>query len=273
MEPASLIFKNGERVSGAFNERALAYADGVFETMRVVSGRIPLWPYHEARLKTAASKLKFNLDLSELRLCVDKTLACLETGEAIIKLVLSRGAESRGSYALINDDCDVLTHIRPPRKNSNSNYIELISVQEQLSNTDDRLLGLKLMYRLPYILPTVGMNLESGQEALFYDVEGCPVETMHHNLFILNERVISGPLLDACGVHGVMRAYLKDRASDFGFAYEVRALSKDDLVHAEGIFVSNAIDGLVPVKALDGIKIDVPDVLTALCNDIQKALN
>ncbi len=41
--------------------RGLAYGDGVFETMRVHRGELPLWPRHLVRLREGARRLAIPL--------------------------------------------------------------------------------------------------------------------------------------------------------------------------------------------------------------------
>ncbi len=45
----SVDFIDADRVS--VTDRGFTYGDGLFETLRVAGGRVPLWPRHEARLR------------------------------------------------------------------------------------------------------------------------------------------------------------------------------------------------------------------------------
>ncbi len=41
------------------DDRGLQYGHGMFETCRVVAGRVPLWSYHRASLDATAQQLEF----------------------------------------------------------------------------------------------------------------------------------------------------------------------------------------------------------------------
>src|SRR5690625_2912282 len=81
-------------------DRGFAFGDGVFETVRVHNGSMPLWPLHEQRLLAGADRLKIPVDLSKVRRFRDQLLAEAgrhETPQGVLKLILSAGEGERGS--------------------------------------------------------------------------------------------------------------------------------------------------------------------------------
>ena len=71
--------------------RGLAYGDGVFETMRVHDGELPLWPGHLARLREGAQRLGIGLpDPAFIEACIDEMIDGADAG--VIKLLLKHGA-------------------------------------------------------------------------------------------------------------------------------------------------------------------------------------
>ena len=78
-------------------DRGLSYGDGLFETMRMVSGRIPLWSRHRQRLGQGAARLDIPLPAAQL----DEHVArqCALGGDAVIKIILTRGVGGRGYSA------------------------------------------------------------------------------------------------------------------------------------------------------------------------------
>src|SRR5690625_1258881 len=100
VEKQPLVSVNG--VLGAMVsplDRGFAYGDGVFETVRVHNGSMPLWPLHEQRLLAGADRLKIPVDLSKVRRFRDQLLAEAgrhETPQGVLKLILSAGEGGRG---------------------------------------------------------------------------------------------------------------------------------------------------------------------------------
>ena len=80
----------------SINDRALQYGDGVFETLRIVNGRIPMWEYHQQRLRNAQAIL--GLPLDDFLSAWDEFIAqnCSGVGNGCAKLIISRGAGPRG---------------------------------------------------------------------------------------------------------------------------------------------------------------------------------
>src|SRR5690606_11971996 len=78
-------------------DRGLAYGDGLFETIRVRSGRPRLYERHLQRLQEGSSRLHLACDLVVLR--AEILAFCAELGEGVAKLLVTRGEGERG-YAV-----------------------------------------------------------------------------------------------------------------------------------------------------------------------------
>src|SRR5512143_4094789 len=71
------------------DDRGLQYGHGMFETCRVVEGRVPLWPWHRARLDQTARRLNIPLLLDPLDTEVAELSRTQNT--AIIKVLVTAG--------------------------------------------------------------------------------------------------------------------------------------------------------------------------------------
>jgi len=86
-------YKNGEQIASDFlDDRGFAYADGFFETMRIVGKSIPLQHYHIERALRSARALKIPLSKarleSELAGCLSK-LDSKSTAVSIYKMLIT----------------------------------------------------------------------------------------------------------------------------------------------------------------------------------------
>ena len=119
---ATRIFRGREAVAALDPaDRGLAYGDGLFETMRVAGGCIPWWDAHLARLARSAQVLGLPApDAGWLQAqCQDLIDAAPE--QAVLKLVLTRGAGGRGYRAPdaptpISAPSSQVTRLPPRRK-------------------------------------------------------------------------------------------------------------------------------------------------------------
>ena len=92
----SAAYIGAERVNAvSFANRGLAYGDGLFETMRVHRGVLPLWPRHLARLREGATRLGIGLpDVAFIESRIAEMIGGTDAG--VLKLLLTRGDGGRG---------------------------------------------------------------------------------------------------------------------------------------------------------------------------------
>ncbi|MDZ7686548.1 MAG: aminotransferase class IV [Gammaproteobacteria bacterium] len=107
-----------------------------------------------------------------------------------------------------------------------------------------RVAGIKHLNRLEQVLASA--ELGDAVEGLMLDIDGNVVEGTRSNLFASLAGQWATPLVDRCGVAGVMREYLIDRTG----ADEVR-LSINGLRAATELFVCNSVFGIYPVTQVD----------------------
>jgi 4-amino-4-deoxychorismate lyase len=71
------------------------------------------------------------------------------------------------------------------------------------------------------------------------------------NLFVRRGSALMTPVLDRCGVAGVMRRWILENAADIALRPTERRLRWQDLREADEVFVSNAVVGLKSVGAIE----------------------
>ena len=79
----------------SFANRGLQYGDGLFETLRVYRGEVPLWPRHLARLREGAARLGIAVpEPAFVEARIAELVTAVEAG--VLKLLLTRGDGGRG---------------------------------------------------------------------------------------------------------------------------------------------------------------------------------
>jgi 4-amino-4-deoxychorismate lyase len=71
------------------------------------------------------------------------------------------------------------------------------------------------------------------------------------NVFAVRNQTLLTPLLDRSGVSGIMRGLVIESARAAGIATEERNLTQADLAAADELFLTNAVLGVWPVRALE----------------------
>lgn len=250
---------NGEAYSAvSIQNRGLNFGDGLFESLLYEDGHIPLVSLHVARLFRDCARLDISLDHELCHRSIEKMVSWASKQNvklAKVKLVVSRGQgasalasypDSRAAAQLILEANSMIS----ANKVQGSNAVELVPAPEPLIVTP-KLAGIKHLSRLPYIVAAQGVERSDSQEILFQDANGHVVETMHHNIFSIQNNTLRTPRLENCGVWGVMRALVIDKlAAAIGYCVEEGSLSLSDLHASDEIVICNAVRGFVPVKKM-----------------------
>ncbi|KRD74648.1 aminodeoxychorismate lyase [Lysobacter sp. Root983] len=237
----------GERAAQALPllDRGYAYGDGLFETLRAHRGQLPWWDAHWRRLNRGAARLRLPLPRPDYVRAEAERL--LDGADAVLKLIVSRGAGGRG-YAPPTDAPPtwlLSTHPLPPPAPAEG--LRLRWCETRLA-TPSALAGLKHCNRLEQVLARAEWDAAEIHEGLMRDGEGAVVCATAANLFVLREGRWWTPSVDRCGVAGVCREQVLAILGEA--AAETATLSQDALESADAVFLCNAVRGILPVARL-----------------------
>lgn len=248
----SLVLVNG--IAGAAvdpTDRGLLYGDGLFETMAVPGGGPRFLDWHLERLGRGARALGFPPpDFDLLRADIARVVAA-ERG--VVKLVLTRGPGARG--------------YRPPREPSPTRIVMRLpwpvsphAAEGGLRlgwcrtrcSRNPALAGLKTLNRLEQVLARGEWDDGAMDEGLMQDDRGQVISATQANLLVRIGGAWVTPLLDQCGVDGVMRRAFRAWSAGRGAPVVERPLSVAEVRAAEALILTNALTGARPVASLDG---------------------
>lgn len=235
--------------------RGLNYGDGLFETMRVHRGALPLWPRHLARLREGAHRLGITLpDVGFIEARMQELVAGTDAG--VLKLLLTRGDGGRG-YAPSADAPPVWLlslHSLPPT----SAALRLHACETRLA-IQPVLAGIKHCNRLEQVLARAEVERAGRDEGLVCDTGGRAVSATAANLLAYRDDRWLTPSVERCGVAGVLRGWLLEQ----GLA-EVGDLSMIDVESADALALCNAVRGILPVSMLGARTWDMHPAITHL---------
>jgi len=224
------------------HDRGLAYGDGLFETMLAFRGDVPWWPAHWQRLRRGAQALRLVLPDENVVRAEGERL--LESGDGVLKLIVTRGAGGRG-YAAPTDaepHWIVSKHPRPPSSPASGLMLRWCDTRLALQPA---LAGIKHCNRLEQVLARSEWDDPTVHEGLVRSADGDVVSATAANVFVLHEGAWKTPSVDRCGIAGVCRAWAL-AALD---AAQSR-LAVTDVEAAEAVFLCNAVRGILPVAQL-----------------------
>lgn len=234
----------------SLTDRGLHYGDGLFETMAVQEGRVRLLDLHLARLARGAARLAIPLADAE-GLAAALAAAAGAMGEGVLKLILTRGSGGRGYFPPDVPTPSLILQRYPPVAVEGQEGVTVRLCELRLAR-QPYLAGLKHLNRLEQVLARAEWRDPAVAEGLMLDSEGLLVEGVASNVFLVREGRLLTPLLDQCGVAGVMRAHVMQRAATLGLEVRETRLVLDDLMAADEVFLTNSLHGIRPVTRLLG---------------------
>jgi len=231
-------------------DRGLQFGDGLFETLRIDAGRPCFWPRHRQRLAAGCERLGI-VGLDWPRLEEELHALAARQPRAALKLIVTRGSSERGYRAAA---------AVPPRR-----ILRLAALPEPPAAPlrvrlcawrlaiHPALAGIKHLNRLDQVMARREWDDPGVAEGLLLDRRGRLVEGTMSNLFLVRDGRLLTPDLSDCGVAGILRSVIIDRAAEAGVELARRALTLDDLAAADEVLLCNSLLGLCPVGRVEGI--------------------
>lgn len=236
----------GESVD--WRDRGLHYGDGVFETMRVRRRGVRLLDYHMDRLAEACGRLRFAPpDISRLRKELARMAA--KRPEGVLKLIVTRGIGTRGYRPSGREKPSRILALHPLPRSVQVDPARLRMCAMRLG-CNEALAGLKTLNRLESVLARAEWTDPAVWEGLMRDGDDNIVCGTMSNFFLRRGSSLITPLLDRCGVAGVMRRWVLGRAAELRLRVRQDRVRWSDVAAADEAFMTNAIVGVVPVAAI-----------------------
>lgn len=235
------------------------FGHGVFETIKVINSRPAFLAQHHARLTASARDLDlpYATSLDDLRERILRLISAngLMNGSAKVVLFHSESDTNRAADAVSSATGElILTRANPYSPDTYTRGFRLRTVA-----TSERVHTLSSHKTLNYLanLRAKRAALAAGfDEPLFVTTPaGVVIEGATTNLFAVRDGVVLTPPLSAGPLPGIARAEVlrligTDRSRE-------SLLTADDLQHADELFVTNALLGVMPVARIDDRVLDL----------------
>lgn len=224
--------------------------------MLVKDGAIQLESYHWERLFAGAAALHFDLPkLLTSQLLQAEVLRTVQRNklEKLCRIRLQLYAGTGGLYDGKDQKPNYLIECFPLDEHiTELNEIGLdLGIATGLQKSMDSLANLKSCNALIYALAARQAKENKWNDALILNTQGHIIETTITNIFwIKDQQVFTPPLSEGC-VAGVMRRRLLELLPQIGYTVTEQPLTKELLMQADELFLTNAIRRLKWVKQLE----------------------
>ena len=237
------------------NNRGFLFGDSVFETMKVVDGKILFLEDHYFRLmasmRICRMEIPMNFTMEYFESQVINLLKASTAVENDCRVRFSVYRSGDGFYLPKTNETEFLVTISKLEEAmyliNNSTYeVELFKdsyVTKQLLST------LKTNNKMVQITGSIFANENGYHNCLLLNDEKNVVEALQGNIFMfLNGELITPPLSDGC-LNGIMRKQIIKIASKMEDLKVVeKSISPFDLQKADELFITNVIVGIQSVS-------------------------
>lgn len=237
-----------------FSASLSQYGDGVFETMLGVGDEIHHWHYHWTRLQSSCRRLHFSVPNHDaLYTDIQTKLRNAKHDFSVVKMIVSRGEGLRGYRSHPKQPCFVQIDVSPYTFNPKFYNGLHVRVCKTRLSAQPLLAGMKHCNRLEYVMARREANDSTFDEGLLLDYDNHLIEGLISNVFVMNGKQIFTPPIDTAGVAGTMRAHLLEVLPTESYNVSMSTLTVEDIAQSEAVFLTNATNGIMPVKTVQGI--------------------
>lgn len=251
------IFEEHTAVIGPSN-RGLRYGDGLFETIKYKNNELILADEHFARLWKGMQLLKFEIPklftAEKIHAQIFQLLKKNEQSAARIRLSVIRG--DSGLYDAKNHTPLYIIQswsIETDQSTLNENGLQLCIYDEAKKMADD-FSHIKHNNYLPYFMGALFAKEKQCNDAIVLNNHNRICDSTIANIFILKEDIIYTPSLSEGCVAGVMRKSIIQSLPNAGYTVKETEITKDFLLEADEVFLSNSIFNIRWVAAIEGKK-------------------
>jgi branched-chain amino acid aminotransferase len=259
------VWIEGRIVDGAdaripVTDHGLLYGDGVFEGIRLYSGRVFRLDSHLERLRHSARAIGLELPggVTAVRKIALDTARAFGQPDGYLRLLVTRGDGAMGvdptscpSPRIVCIACEIALYPEAKLRAG----IDMVTVSVRRPSPDVLDPRVKSLNYLNNVLAKREAKLRGADEALVLNAAGMVAEAAVANVFAFRRGSLLTPPASDGALEGVTRMSVLELAAGLGIPAREQTLTRMDLISADEVFLTGAGARVVGVRSLDGISI------------------
>jgi len=241
-------------------DHGLLYGDGVFEGIRVYSGKIFELGAHLKRLYESAKviRLEISMGIDAMGDAVRATVAANNISEGYIRLIVTRGV---GDLGLNPFSCQrsgviiIADSIQLYPEEFYEKGMRVVSASTMRCHPMSLPPQVKSLNYLNNILAKIEAIDSGVPEAIMYNHDGFVAEASGDNVFIVRDGILFTPPSQAGSLEGITRKVVMRIARANGIEVIEENLTRFDLYVADEFFLTGTAAEVIGVVGIDGMVI------------------
>lgn len=238
-------------------DHGLLYGDGVFEGIRVYSGKIFKLQDHLDRLYDCAHAILLTVPIpkAEFGRVLEEAVSRSGLTDAYIRPIVTRGV---GDLGIDPRNCPKPTviiivdkiAIWPPERYQQG--LSVVTAGTPIPHRESLSPRIKSLNYLCHAMAKMEANVAGADEALMLDHTGHVAEGTGQNVFVVKNRVVRTPPVYAGILAGVTRAVVIELARAAGCEVKEEMLNRFDIYTADEAFLTGTASEVAPIRSYDG---------------------
>lgn len=238
-------------------DHGLLYGDGVFEGIRIYSGKIFELDAHIRRLYESAKaiRLEISMEADALITATKQTVEANKILNGYIRLIVTRGIGDLGlDPFLCEKSCVIIiadnVQLYPEELYEKGlNVISAATIRNHPMTVPPQV---KSLNYLNNILAKIEAIDHGVGEAIMYNHEGYVAEASADNLFIVRGGIVYTPPVSSGSLDGITRAIVMKLAREEGIGVVEKNLTRFDLYTCNEFFLTGTGAEVIGIVNIDG---------------------
>ncbi len=229
--------------------RAYSYGDGLFESLRILNGKVLNIGPHLNRMTEGAKAIKMRLPAH-----FNEAFFVEKFNELILKCGITEGGRIRVSIDRLGGNT------YSPESNEVSYFIEVYPIElnlfglsgkglevdlyQDIRKVKDALSNFKTKNGLLYVMASISAREKGLDDVLLMNDKGQILESSHSNLFVVSNGVLYTPSLSDGCLAGTMRMQVINLALKNSLKVYETSILPSNLLVADEVFLTNAVRGI-----------------------------
>ena len=233
-------------------DHGFLYGLGFFETFRTYDGKPFLLTEHVQRLKKALEEYRMDvhLDVDTLKGIIEELNKRSGGEDGYFRLNVSAGQHDIGLAPSVYDKPNVILFRKPLPPLSRGKEKTAVWLNTR-RNTPESEFRHKSHHYANNVRARLEMPSLAEQEGFFLTADGHVAEGITSNIFWVTDGVLYTPSLETGILAGITRNWVIHKASNLGIQVMEGLYTPETIEAAEEVFVTNAVQELVPIRQLE----------------------